>query len=143
MSSITPTRRMVSTMQTATNTVIAYDTKRTGSFCTRAKSRSKATATICLNRHAKNVHSTSVNAAKTYMSVSFIVSMFPNRKLLSSGTYPGVRNTKSTPTAIPSDHTTAMAESSRRRIRCAIHSTPALEATAKTAAMAAGLNPRK
>ena len=53
MSSITPTRRMVSTMQTATNTVIAYDTKRTGSFCTRAKSRSKATATICLNRHAK------------------------------------------------------------------------------------------
>ena len=90
-----------------------------------------------------NNSSAAVKALKIHRSVGVTVRTLPNRKLLSSGTYPGVRNTKSTPTAMPNAHTTAIAESSRTRKRRLIQSTPRLLPTANTAARATGLMPRK
>ena len=56
--------------------------------------------------------------------------MFRTGKCLSSGTYPGVRNTNNVPSAIPSAHTTAIAESERTPQREELHSTAADDATA-------------
>lgn len=71
------------------------------------------------------------------------VRMLPKRKEFSSGTYPGVRNTNSTPIAMPTAHITAMAESWRTLMRLLIHCTVSDEPTANNAAMAMGLTPRK
>ena len=54
-----------------------------------------------------------------------------------------MRNTNSTPTAMPMAHMTAMAESSRTSRRRDIHSTATDEPTANTAAMATGFTPKK
>ena len=59
ISSIMPTRRIVSTIQSATSTVMTKDTIFTGRPLTAAKSRSKATATMVRRFHAKNEASTS------------------------------------------------------------------------------------
>jgi hypothetical protein len=77
------------------------------------------------------------------MSLLDTVNILPNRNELSSGTYPGVKNTNSTPIAMPTDHTTAIAESSRTRMRFDMQSTPSDDATAKTPAMIIGFTPRK
>ncbi len=83
-----------------------------------------------------------MNRAKAHRSALEMVSTLPNRKLLSSGTYPGVRNTNRMPTAMPIAQMTAMAESSRTRPLTDISSTPSDEATANSAAVSTGFHPR-
>lgn len=83
-----------------------------------------------------------VNMANVHRSYDDMVSTLPNRNVLSSGTYPGVRNTNSTPMAIPSAQMTAIAESSRTRPRADSHSTPNDEHMANIAAMKIGLTLR-
>lgn len=77
ISSITPTRRIVSTIHTATSTVIAVVTKRTGSPATRAKSGSKAQTMMRRHCHDTNAMSTAVYMAKDVMSVVLMVRMLP------------------------------------------------------------------
>lgn len=86
ISSITPTRRMVRTMHTATSTVIAVDMNMTGSCLTAAKSGSKAQITIFLKKDAMNMISTTVKMANARMSLLLIVRILPKRNVLSSGT---------------------------------------------------------
>ena len=76
------------------------------------------------------------------MSELLIVKILPNRKLFSSGTYPGVINTNITPIAMPIAHITAIAESSLTLHRLDIASTSSDELTANTADISIGLTPR-
>ena len=88
--------------------------KRTGRPLTAAKSRSKATAAIVRRFHIKKAARSTAYAPNIHRSDGDTVRILPKRKALSSGTYPGVMNTKSTPKAMPSAHITAIAESWRR-----------------------------
>ena len=79
--------------------------------------------------------------ANRIRSVVPIVRMLPNKNDDNSGTYPGVRNMKMVPNAMPNAHTTPMAESSRTLPLRASHSTPRAETMANTPAVRAGLKP--
>ena len=142
INNITPTRRIVNTMHNATITVMVVEINVTGSPETWAKSLSKAQATICLNFHAKKTIRSKVKIENAQISPVLIVKIFPNKKVLSSGTYPGVINTNITPIAIPIAHITAMAESSRILCFFDNQSTPKEDPTANTDAMATGLIPK-
>lgn len=71
------------------------------------------------------------------------VNMSPNKKAIKFGVYPGVRNTKIIPIAMPSDHNIAIALSSRRPALLLVHSIPNDDKMAKTPAPINGGSPKK
>lgn len=141
--SMMPTSRMVKTMHKAIMTVMMSSMAWVGSPAMRAKSRSKAHVTMVRNFSANRIISIAVYMANMIMSLSVTVSMLPKRNELSSGTYPGVRNTNRMPMAMPTAQITAIAESCLTFMWLLIQLTVSDDPTANRAAIAMGLAPKK
>ena len=126
------------TMVSAINIISTYSNCATGRCCERANSLSNAIETICLRNTVKNIANARLIMPSRIMSLSVMVSIFPNRKEDSSGVNPGARKLKIIPTAIPKVQNTAMAESSLISLLLLSHSTPNADRTEKIAAVSRG-----
>lgn len=78
-----------------------------------ANSVSNDTDTMLLKKRVKNNIISADNIIRDMISVWVIVRIFPKRYSDRFGAYPGVRNVRTMPMAMPSDQNTAIAESSR------------------------------
>lgn len=99
-----------------------------------ANSVSKDTDTILLKKRAKNNIMSADNTRSDNISVLVIVRILPKRYSDRLGAYPGVRNVKTMPMAMPSDQNTAIAESSRTPCLRDSHWMPNAESTANAIA---------
>ena len=68
---------------------------------------------MLLKKRVKNNIISTDNTIRDIISVRVIVRIFPKRYSDRFGAYPGVRNVRTMPMAMPSDQNTAIAESSR------------------------------
>lgn len=133
-----PTILSVDTIVRAIKAISIYSSVFTGICCERAYSLSNARYSIGLLYAKKKAIRDMLITNKAIKSSNPIVKMFPKRYEDKSVAYPGVRNVKIIPTAIPKVQKTAMAESSRISLLLLNHLTPAAEATANIAAESIG-----
>jgi hypothetical protein len=82
------------------------------------------------------------SSKRSTKSVVVTVKILPNRKDIRFGAYPGVRNIKIIPTAIPSAQRIPIAESSLIPFLCERASIPKADRTEKIVAPRIGFNPR-
>lgn len=141
-SSITiPNVLMLSTIVIAMRIIIMLLIRVVGSRCEAAKLRSNAVYKI--GRYSRA--SMSIRAMSKHASVNILapvtISIFPNKKLIKFGAYPGVRKTNIMPIDMPSDHSTPVAASSLTRPFLLKNSMPNADPMAKTIAPKIGSAP--
>ena len=128
-------------MHTAVMTVMTVEIVPTGSPMTKAEIAVKGHSHYAAVEEREKSASTAVNRAKAHRSAREMVSTLPNRKLLSSGTYPGVKHKQDAHrhAYCPDDgygRVLAHPASDRHQLP------PSDEATANSAAVSTGFHPK-